>query len=113
MKDYKVIAHQKDLPCPHCKQASFCVDCGCCTQCGYAAVATYFPPMWLYNRAIVKDASGMEFVLQHLRLESSRETSSVELIPSDRSSAGERLTLDKVEQDFTPTGRRGSVIRWS
>ncbi len=83
-------------------------------------VKVYIPPMWLYNRAIVtRKSDGIEFVLRRLRLEDSRETSTVELIPVNLCKyfqpktwdvAAIRVSLDVVETAYTSAGQM-SVTR--
>lgn len=75
--------------------------------------------MWLFNRAIVRSAAGVEFVLRRLRLEDSRETSTVELIPVNLCRewqpktwdvAAVRVSLAVVETMYTSAGQM-SVTR--
>lgn len=35
-KGYKVIMHRRGQPCPMCKAAAFCDDCGMCEKCEWS-----------------------------------------------------------------------------
>lgn len=81
---------------------------------------TYFPQPWLYARAIVrkKGTEGPELVLRRLRLSSSRETSTAQLIPTSAcddikgwDAAASTLSIAEIEDEYEPTGRRMSVLR--
>jgi hypothetical protein len=92
---------------------------------------TYIPPMWIHNRAIVRERGtvGQGFVLYRLRLAASREESRVSLLPvhlcaevlenlamaqnraAERDQATITLPLSEVEDRFEETGRIMSVIR--
>lgn len=73
----------------------------------------YLGPLWVYNRAIIRSKSDQqEYVVCHYRVESSRDTSTVELVPiEDLKGLKRTLSLAEIEDNYEPTGRRMSVLR--
>jgi len=72
---------------------------------------TYFPPVWLHNRAIVrlKGTAGPEYALAQVRFKESRESATVVLIaiaglPCDPPEM-RQVSMAEVEDQYEPTGR--------
>lgn len=121
--------------CTQCREHPFdlCATGDLLLRTPLGGVVTYIPPMWLCNRAIVRAKTelkaGPTFVLRRLRLNESRETSTVELLPvsacpdvlenygmaklheAERDAQAIRLTLDVVERDYEATGKTMSILR--
>lgn len=75
----------------------------------------YIPALWVYRRAIVKRKDdGSEFVITRMFCGESRETTTVTLTTQAKwnlllhnQEAGETISIEALERDFVPTGKRG------
>ena len=86
-----------------------------------AEVLVYIPPLWLHNRVIVrkKGTRGPEYVLRGLRCGSSREDTTIEIIPvescdvrrTEYDSVAVILSVGDVEDNYESTGRTMSITR--
>jgi hypothetical protein len=83
-------------------------------------ISVYIPPLWLHNRVIVrkKGTQGPEFVLRALRCGSSREDTTIEIIPVESCNVSRTeydsvaiLSVGDVEDNYESTGRTMSITR--
>lgn len=117
-EDARVTSYAQSVTCPGCLEVLG-------AQLSEAvSPVTYFPPVWVLNRTIVrkKGTDGPDLVLYRMRLSSSRETSKISLLPVEACSnlyqhkAGDypdsvTLSISDVEDNYEPTGKVMSVLR--